>query len=160
MTLQDLADLTGVSKSMLGEIERGASNPTINVLWKISTGLHISISDLIHEQILDYNVVHRTDWRPLRTDACKIEMIYECGPEQDFEVYHMEFQPGAVHGDRIHQKGVVEYTMVYEGTMTIVVDGKSYMLKAGDSFVFEGHYEHCYQNDGTTVTKAYSVIQY
>ena len=39
LTLDDVAELTGVSKPMLGQIERGQSSPTINILWKISTGL-------------------------------------------------------------------------------------------------------------------------
>ena len=37
LTLDDVAELTGVSKPMLGQIERGQSSPTINILWKIST---------------------------------------------------------------------------------------------------------------------------
>ena len=44
LTLDDVAELTGVSKPMLGQIERGQSLPTINVLWKISTGLKIPLS--------------------------------------------------------------------------------------------------------------------
>ncbi len=38
LTLDDVAELTGVSKPMLGQIERGQSSPTINILWKISGG--------------------------------------------------------------------------------------------------------------------------
>lgn len=37
MSLDNLSEITGVSKSMLGQIERGESNPTIAVLWKIAT---------------------------------------------------------------------------------------------------------------------------
>ena len=44
LTLDDVAELTGVSKPMLGQIERGQSSPTINILWKISTGLKIPLS--------------------------------------------------------------------------------------------------------------------
>ena len=41
-SLDTVSDMTGVSKSMLGQIERGESSPTISTLWKIATGLHIS----------------------------------------------------------------------------------------------------------------------
>ena len=50
LTLDDAAGLTGVSKPMLGQIERGQSSPTINVLWKISTGLKIPLSFLRRQQ--------------------------------------------------------------------------------------------------------------
>ena len=38
LSLDKVADLTGVSKSMLGQIERGDSNPTITTVWKIANG--------------------------------------------------------------------------------------------------------------------------
>ena len=41
LTLDDVAELTGISNPMLGQIERGQSSPIINILWKISTGLKI-----------------------------------------------------------------------------------------------------------------------
>ena len=36
MTLDELAEVTGVSKPMLGQIERGQSSPTVTTLWKIA----------------------------------------------------------------------------------------------------------------------------
>ena len=39
LSLDETAKLTGVSKPMLGQIERGQSVPTITTLWKIATGL-------------------------------------------------------------------------------------------------------------------------
>ena len=47
LTLEGTSELTGVSKAMLGQIERGESNPTISTLWKISTGLKLSFSELL-----------------------------------------------------------------------------------------------------------------
>ena len=44
LTLDELAEMTGVSKPMLGQIERGQSSPTINTLWKIATGLKAPLS--------------------------------------------------------------------------------------------------------------------
>ena len=39
-----LAEETGVSKAMLGQIERNESSPTVATLWKIATGLNVPIS--------------------------------------------------------------------------------------------------------------------
>ena len=44
LSLDEVAKLTGVSKAMLGQIERGQSNPTVSTLWKIATGLKVSFS--------------------------------------------------------------------------------------------------------------------
>ena len=48
MSLDNVANLTGVSKSMLGQIERGDSSPTITTIWKITNGLKISFSSLMN----------------------------------------------------------------------------------------------------------------
>ncbi len=44
LSLDDAAALTGVSKPMLGQIERGQSVPTVTTLWKIATGLKTPLS--------------------------------------------------------------------------------------------------------------------
>ncbi|UQZ88328.1 DNA-binding protein [Deltaproteobacteria bacterium Smac51] len=160
MTLSDLADVTGVSKSMLGEIERGTSNPTITVLWKITTGLKISISHLIHAQAASCQMVKENDWRILHEDPANISMIFECDHTRNFEVYHMEFQPGSEHPSTSHDKGVVEYIMTYEGAFTIIVDANSFQVDKGDSLLFEADNPHSYRNDGDVVARGYSIIYY
>ena len=47
LSLDRVAELTGVSKSMLGQIERGESNPTIQTVWKMANGLKVSLTALI-----------------------------------------------------------------------------------------------------------------
>ena len=46
-SLDRAAQETGVSKAMLGQIERGESSPTIATLWKIASGFNTSLSSLI-----------------------------------------------------------------------------------------------------------------
>ncbi|TEB40949.1 XRE family transcriptional regulator, partial [Flavobacterium circumlabens] len=43
LSLSTVSKLTGVSKTMLNQIENGQSNPTITTLWKIANGLHLPI---------------------------------------------------------------------------------------------------------------------
>ena len=52
MSLDQLAQLTGVSRAALSQIETRKTNPTIGVLWKIASGLGIAFSDLIGESAL------------------------------------------------------------------------------------------------------------
>src|SRR6478752_873908 len=47
LSLEKLAQQSGVSRAMLGQIELGQSAPTINVLWKIARGLGVTFSALI-----------------------------------------------------------------------------------------------------------------
>lgn len=47
LSLDELSEITGVSKPMLGQIERGASNPTVAVLWKIASGLQVPLASFL-----------------------------------------------------------------------------------------------------------------
>ena len=49
LSLSEVSEITGVSKAMLGQIERGQSNPTVSTLWKIANGLKVSFSMFIDE---------------------------------------------------------------------------------------------------------------
>ena len=49
LSLDETSKLTGVSKTMLGQIERGESSPTISTLWKISSGLKISFTSILDD---------------------------------------------------------------------------------------------------------------
>ena len=57
LTLDEASKLTGVSKAMLGQIERGESVPTISTLWKISTGLKLSFSEFLSSKKQDSEVI-------------------------------------------------------------------------------------------------------
>ena len=50
MSLDMVAELTGVSKSMLGQIERGESNPTIGTISRIVEGIKVSYEDLLYRR--------------------------------------------------------------------------------------------------------------
>ena len=59
LSLDKLAELTGVSKSMLAQIERGESSPTIAVVWKIANGLKISFTSLLSAPQTDTQIVQK-----------------------------------------------------------------------------------------------------
>ena len=47
LTLDEAARLTGVSRSMLAQIEKGDVNPTISMVWKIANGYRVSFTSLV-----------------------------------------------------------------------------------------------------------------
>ena len=58
MSLGEVAEQTGVSKSMLAQIEKGTANPSLGVLGKITSGLRIEFQELIQppREVLDINM--------------------------------------------------------------------------------------------------------
>jgi transcriptional regulator with XRE-family HTH domain len=72
LSLDQLAELTGVSKSMLRQIETGKSSPTITTIWKIANGLRISFTALLRKPEIRVEVKSFRSDKPLmggRRDA-------------------------------------------------------------------------------------------
>ena len=61
LSLQQLAEVSGVSKSMLGQIERGEANPSVGTIWKIANGLRVSFTSLLNENAGTVRIVCRDD---------------------------------------------------------------------------------------------------
>ena len=58
LSMDELAKLSGVSKSMLAQIERGDGNPTISTLWKISNGMKVPFDALTVRDVYKRQIVY------------------------------------------------------------------------------------------------------
>lgn len=162
LSLEKAADMTGVSKSMLGQIERGESSPTINTIWKIATGLKVSFTSLITSPQDDAMVVHKSEVNPLIEDDGRYR-VYPVFPYDDgrrFEMYIVEIEPGGrlstdTHGERTH-----EFITVTDGELTMLTNDKEYIVGPGDSIMFRADKRHTYHNPGTVLTRLSMVIHY
>ena len=66
LNLNDVSELTGISKAMLSKIERGESVPTITTVWKIANGLKITLNALAGEVDSNYAVRDIVKTTPLK----------------------------------------------------------------------------------------------
>lgn len=130
---------TGVSKAMLGQIERGESSPTIATLWKIAAGFKMSFSFFIdeeHDQPLDF---------PLDKQFI-VTPIFVFDPSCRFEAYAIELAPGATHLSPAHQAGVIEHIIVAQGMIEVLVGEAWHSVKLGEGFRFDANQTHGYRN--------------
>jgi len=158
LSLDQVSELTGVSKAMLGQIERGDSNPTISVLWKIVNGLHISFTSLIEDDVSQATHVKFADVSPFIEENGQYRSypMFPFDPGKQFELFTVEMDPGCIHPSEPHNKGVEEYLIVTRGRLKVTVQHDSYELQAGDALRFSADREHRYENlsDGITVYQA------
>jgi len=162
LSLEKTAELTGVSKTMIGQIERGESSPTLNTIWKIANGLKISFTSLIQQQQPEAKVVKRNEIQTLSEDNGKYN-VYPYFPfEEDkrFEIYSIEIDKGGFLSAEAHQEGTVEFITVFDGELTVRVNDKDYPVTAGDSIKFKADKPHTYQNSGDNRTRLSMTIYY
>ncbi|MCG8617096.1 MAG: cupin domain-containing protein [Desulfobacterales bacterium] len=143
MTLEDLSGVSGVSKSMLGEIERGGTNPTILVLWKIAEGLKIPLTKLLEEEKKDYLVVRQNELECINNDAgFDIFTLFPYYDRHNLEVHKIEIQPGSALSNPGHVSGVDEYLFLLEGEVSIKTGDMEETLRPGDAIRFNAVSNH------------------
>ena len=147
LSLDQLAELTGVSKSMLRQIETGKSSPTIATIWKIANGLHVSFTSLLSKSVVEVEVKSFRGEKPLtaENEHYRVYPLVPFSPQQSFETYYLEIDPGTVFHGEPHQGNVHEYLFVTGGALCISVGDRDYEIKEGEYLQFPANRPHQYR---------------
>ncbi|HOO63004.1 MAG TPA: XRE family transcriptional regulator [Synergistaceae bacterium] len=162
LSLQSLAELTGVSKSMLRQIETGKSNPTIETLWKIANGLRISFTSLLRNRVPRALLRNFRDEEPLMDGArgYRAYPVVPFDPERGFELYYVEMDPGCLMKSEPHNGVVEEHVLVLRGNFSIRVEDREYRVCREQCLSFVANVPHSYENTGETLAFAAMVLSY
>lgn len=174
-TLQDLrnqrgwsldvtSQKTGVSKAMLGQIERGESSPTIATLWKIASGLDVSFSSFV-EDIEPYKsgFVHRKPGLQQlhkQDDKINVMPIFPFDENIGFEVFIIELLPGCTHLSPPHQKGVLEHVIPVTGSIEVLVQEEWRQVNQHEGLRFDASLPHGYRNLSDRPVLFHDMIHY
>jgi len=155
MSLDVVSEQTGISKSMLGQIERGESVPTVETLGKIVSGLRIPFNSLVSATKTDIILVEKKELIPSKNIEGEYK-VYEYFPyEEDrtFEIYMMEINEGASYLSGGHGESTYEFLTVFKGVLTLEVEGKVYEISEENSIRFPTYCDHIYSNFGKEPVK-------
>lgn len=162
-SLDRAAQATGVSKAMLGQIERGESSPTVATLWKIATGFHVSFSSLLEDAPADGGVLLRSaaggDW-PGEEGGVRVRTLFPYDPAMGIEFLVVELPPGACHQSVPHDAGVTEHVIPLNGALEICVDGCWQRVACGEGLRFAADRPHAYRNGGSGPLLFHNLIHY
>lgn len=162
LSLDKVAELTGVSKAMLGQIERGESNPTVTTLWKIANGLRVSFSSLMKEEAVNVTVVSTENVQPVIDPEGRylVYSLFPFTPQKQFEIFFVVLEPEHTQESEPHHPGVEEYIMVSEGTLEVMIDGDVYKIEKGHAIHFQADTPHAYRNSFTHPVTYFVMILY
>lgn len=161
----DAASLkTGVSKAMLGQIERGESSPTIATLWKIVNGFEVPFSWFVDgkkpidlgkaPRHADFKQIHPADNKIL------IKPLFAFDKALNFEMYIIELLPGCEHISSPHQKGVIEHIVVVSGTIEVLVNNKWHAIQPKEGLRLNADQPHGYRNRTSAKAIFHDIIHY
>jgi len=160
ISLEELSELTGVSKLTLGNIERGETNPTVGILMKISNGLSIPFMSLF-TSTHEVNLYRAGEGFRIANDQKNwvIESFYK-SPSNDFEMCRAYLQPNSFYQSELHHVNTVEIATVMEGNITIYVNEEPFSLNQYDSISFRGDHPHSYLNNTDTEVVLHITLKY
>ena len=146
----------GVSKAMLGQIERGESSPTIATLWKISSGFNLPLSYFLGT-ITDNNTIQRE----LNTEqGISAITLFPFDSTTGIEVFSLTLMPLHQQISFPHNEGVIEQIIVIEGEMEYFLDGQWLHLQKGEVVKFNADKEHGYRNMSDKKSVFHNIICY
>lgn len=162
LSLDNLAKLTGVSKSMLGQIERGEVNPTVSTVWKISNGLKISFTQLMSRPEADIEIIDKSQIEPLIEDEGKFRNypVFPFDSARRFEMYSLEIDVKGHLQAEAHPQGTQEFITVFSGALTINLNNENFIVTSGNSIRFKADIPHAYTNTGSELCRLSMVIYY
>jgi len=163
-SLDVLSRASGVSRSMLSQIEREQANPTLAVTVKIAGALGISMAELVEQASVAPGIeVIRADDRThiFRSDQnSSIRTLSPLHLEKDVEFYEVMLNPGGALRSAPHFQGTREFLTVQKGKVVVVSDGETTELNRADSASYRADVPHEIRNPGKSEALVFLVVIY
>ncbi|MEI6573885.1 MAG: XRE family transcriptional regulator [Alphaproteobacteria bacterium] len=150
LSLSELAEQSGVAKSIISQIERNETNPTLATIWRLSQALDVSIERVLSvsedEPFIDKT--SRGDTPILLSDDGKVKLaiIGWIKTVEWLQWYDVHADPGGVLESDSHQRGSIECLSVLEGEMEVEVAGVIQIARAGETLRYRCDRPHIVRN--------------
>jgi transcriptional regulator with XRE-family HTH domain len=163
-SLEELASASGVSRSMLSEIERERANPTLSVTYRIARAFGLTLQDLIEsaDSATTIQLIRAGDRAQVfRTDKqCQIRTLSPLNLEKEVEFYELRLPAGGGLLSQPHVEGTREFLTVEEGSVDLRSGDSTEALAKGDSATYRADVVHGIANSGKREAVLFLVVIY
>ncbi len=167
LTLEQLAALSGVSKSMLSQIERGQANPTFAVLWSLTRALKIGIADLLDGEAVpvDHDVIEvvtaaHTPEISSADGSCRLRILSPPRLAGRMEWYDLEIAPSGILDSAAHAPGTSESFTASTPGLEVTSGSSTRTLLAGETARYPADVPHRIANTAVESAKGLLVVVY
>ena len=150
LSLSELSEQSGVAKSIISQIERNETNPTLATIWRLAQALDISMERVLQtaedEPFLEKS--SRGDTPILMSDdgKCRLAITGWIKTVEWLQWYDFHAEPGGVLESDPHQRGSVECLSVLDGELEVEVAGAIETARAGDTLRYRCDRPHVIRN--------------
>ena len=156
LTLQQLAQKAGCTKSYISQLEKGTSSPSVSMLGRLAEALETPVADLIRNG----NGEDQGNWHLRKADRRTInypdgkvasQLLTKGVFQKKMQPLLSVIEPGGMlndSGDASHPRGSEEFVLVMKGEIEFEIGSKIFSLETGDTLYFEGALPHRWMNKG------------
>ena len=152
MSLGELSEQSGVAKSIISQIERNETNPTLSTVVKLSRALDTTIDEVLRGETKSNFLEHQTkSGVPLlesQDGLCKLAIAGPLNLVDFFQWYDFHAKPTGVLESNPHPPGTVEHLYLVTGEIEVTTGGETKTLKQGETLRFKGDLPHRIVNVG------------
>jgi transcriptional regulator with XRE-family HTH domain len=163
-SLEQLGTASGVSRSMLSQIERNQANPTLAVTCKIAQAFGMSLAEFVEIPAASSSIhVIRGDDREhlyRSDDSVEIRTLSPLNLEKDVEFYQVRLKTGGTLKSAAHFQGTREFLTVEQGRVRVLSSNDSAELNKGDSTTYRADVAHAIENIGKGEATVFLVVIY
>lgn len=164
LSLDALARQSGVSKSMLSQIERDKTNPTVAVVWRLAQALGVEVSELLGGSARTgqhtISLVPKSQTPSMRTadEKCELRILGPVELAGRFEWYEITLQPGGALRSEAHPPGSREHLTVLNGLVSISSGERTQHVVAGETARYAADVPHAISNEAKVKAIALLVV--
>lgn len=160
LSLDAVSKLSGVSRSMVSQIERGESSPTVATLWNLTQALQVDFAGLLEDKPQAGIDVTRAAAAPVisRAAGVRIRILSPAESVGEHEVYDLSFAAGAALVSEPHSAGCREHLTVIEGQLSVTSGEEHSTLAAGDTARYPADRPHAIRA-GDAPARAILIVQ-
>lgn len=145
LTLDQLAERSGVSRRMIINVEAGSSSASITTLLRLATALNVALADLVSDGPAGQSCVV--------TSAAARQPLWQgelggtahlVAAADTLELWDWTLQPGETYPSEAHRLGTRELIHVLAGRLELVTGGATHVLATGDGASFSADAPHSY----------------
>ena len=150
LSLSELSEHSGVAKSIISQIERNETNPTLATIWRLSQALDVSIERVLQanddEPFLEKTARHDTPLLVSDDGRCRLSIIGWIKTVEWLQWYEFCAEPGGVLESEAHQRGSVESLSLLDGELEVEVAGAVERVRAGETLRYRCDRPHLIRN--------------
>lgn len=153
LSLGDLSEMSGVAKSMISQIEKNESNPTIGTLSRLSQALGISVEAVLSGTSQGGNLVEKAKIQDIpliksEDGLCELRIIGWIETVQFVQWYDFRAKASGKLESSAHPAGSVENLSIINGIAKVTVGEDSWTAKAGETLRYKADEDHSIENIG------------